>query len=76
MTDDVRLFTGAHPPIIGKDAVAKYYTDEEKTRLKMFMETSRIAAERALTHGRFLFTDEFTLRRERWLRLSEPTFAI
>ena len=31
MTDDVHLFTGAHPPIIGKDAVTKYYADEEKT---------------------------------------------
>ncbi len=25
MTDDVRLFDGAHPPIIGKKAVADYY---------------------------------------------------
>ena len=31
MTDDVHLFTGAHPPIIGKDAVAKQYADEERT---------------------------------------------
>lgn len=31
MTDDVRLFTGAHPPIVGKAAAAKFYADEEKT---------------------------------------------
>lgn len=31
MTDDVRLFTGAHPPVTGKAAVAKLYADEEKS---------------------------------------------
>ena len=31
MTDDVRLFTGIHPPVIGKEAVAKLYADEEKS---------------------------------------------
>jgi ketosteroid isomerase-like protein len=31
MTDDVRLFTGAHPPVIGKAAAATLYADEEKT---------------------------------------------
>ena len=30
MTDDVRLFTGAHPPVIGKAAVAELYAEEEK----------------------------------------------
>ena len=30
MTDDVRLYDGAHPPLIGKAAVAAYYAAEEK----------------------------------------------
>jgi ketosteroid isomerase-like protein len=30
VTDDVRLFDGAHPPLIGKAAVADYYAAEEK----------------------------------------------
>ena len=30
MTDDVRLFDGAHPPLVGKPAVAAYYAAEEK----------------------------------------------
>src|SRR5512142_2877196 len=30
MTDDVRLFTGDHPPIVGKDAAAAHYAAEEK----------------------------------------------
>lgn len=30
VTDDVRLFDGAHPPLIGKVAVAAYYAAEEK----------------------------------------------
>ncbi len=30
MTDDVRLFTGEHPPLIGKDAVVAQYAAEEK----------------------------------------------
>jgi len=29
MTDDVRLFTGDHPPVIGKQAVTKLYAEEE-----------------------------------------------
>jgi ketosteroid isomerase-like protein len=31
MTDDVRLFTGDHPPLVGRDAVAQQYADEEKS---------------------------------------------
>jgi ketosteroid isomerase-like protein len=31
MTDDVQLFTGAHPPLLGKTAVAAYYAEAEKT---------------------------------------------
>lgn len=31
MTDDVRLYTGAHPPLIGKAAVAAYYAEQEKS---------------------------------------------
>ncbi len=31
MTDDVRLFDGAHPPLIGKTAVTAYYAAEEKS---------------------------------------------
>lgn len=30
MADDVRLFDGEHPPIIGKAAAAAYYADVEK----------------------------------------------
>ena len=30
MADDVRLFDGDHPPILGKDAAAAYYADVEK----------------------------------------------
>lgn len=30
MTDDVRLFDGDHPPILGKAAAATYYADVEK----------------------------------------------
>jgi ketosteroid isomerase-like protein len=30
ITDDVRLFDGTHPPLIGKAAVAAYYASEEK----------------------------------------------
>jgi ketosteroid isomerase-like protein len=30
MTDDVRLFSGAHPPLIGKAAVAADYEADEK----------------------------------------------
>ena len=30
MTDDVRLFDGDHPPILGKEAAAAYYADVEK----------------------------------------------
>jgi ketosteroid isomerase-like protein len=30
MTDDVRLFTGDHPPLVGKSAIAQQYADEEK----------------------------------------------
>jgi ketosteroid isomerase-like protein len=30
MTDDVRLFTGDHPPLVGKAAVAAVYAEEEK----------------------------------------------
>lgn len=30
MADDVRLFDGAHPPILGKAAAAVYYADVEK----------------------------------------------
>ncbi|HUO99811.1 MAG TPA: DUF4440 domain-containing protein [Rhizomicrobium sp.] len=31
MTDDVRLFTGDHPPVVGKEAAARLYADEEKS---------------------------------------------
>jgi len=31
MTDDVRLFDGDHPPIVGKNAAAKYYAEREKS---------------------------------------------
>jgi ketosteroid isomerase-like protein len=31
MTDDVRLFTGDHPPIIGKQAVAALQAEQEKS---------------------------------------------
>jgi ketosteroid isomerase-like protein len=31
MTDDVRLFDGDHPPIIGKAAVAEYYAKTPET---------------------------------------------
>lgn len=30
MTDDARLYEGAHPPILGKAAAAAYYADAEK----------------------------------------------
>jgi len=30
MSDDVRLFDGDHPPILGKTAAAAYYADAEK----------------------------------------------
>jgi len=30
MADDVRLFDGDHPPIVGKKAVAEYYASSEK----------------------------------------------
>lgn len=30
MTDDVRLFTGAHPPLVGKAAAVTLYAEEEK----------------------------------------------
>jgi ketosteroid isomerase-like protein len=30
MSDDVRLFDGEHPPILGKAAAAAYYADVEK----------------------------------------------
>ena len=30
MSDDVRLFDGDHPPILGKTAAAAYYSDVEK----------------------------------------------
>ena len=30
MADDVRLFDGEHPPIVGKAAAAAYYADVEK----------------------------------------------
>ena len=30
MSDDVRLFDGDHPPILGKTAAAAYYADVEK----------------------------------------------
>jgi len=31
MTDDVRLFTGTHPPVIGRAAAARLYAEEEKS---------------------------------------------
>ena len=31
MTDDARVFTGAHPPVVGREALAKLYADEEKS---------------------------------------------
>ena len=34
MTDDVRLFDGEHPPILGKTAAAAYYADIERKNPK------------------------------------------
>ncbi|MGA7711041.1 MAG: DUF4440 domain-containing protein [Rhizomicrobium sp.] len=31
MADDVRIFEGDHPPIVGKKAVAEYYAADEKS---------------------------------------------
>jgi ketosteroid isomerase-like protein len=48
MTDDVQLFTGAHPPLVGKAAVAAYYADEEKndpTYKSQRLEWTPVAAE-------------------------------
>jgi ketosteroid isomerase-like protein len=32
MTDDVRLFEGAHPPLVGKKSAAEYYARLEKLK--------------------------------------------
>ncbi len=31
MTEDVRLFQGEHPPVVGKAAVSAFFADEEKS---------------------------------------------
>ncbi len=65
MTDDVRLFDGAHPPLIGKAAVADYYAAEEKadpTYHAQRLEWSPLEAEASpdgilgWTRGTWLFT--------------------
>ena len=65
MTDDVQLFTGASPPLLGKRAVAAYYAEEEKTDptyKSQRLEWTPIAAEAAadgtlgFTRGTWVFT--------------------
>ena len=48
MTDDVQLYTGANPPLLGKAAIAAYYADEEKsdhTYKSQRLEWAPVAAE-------------------------------
>lgn len=64
MTDDVRLYTGAHPPLIGKPAVAAFYAEAEKdpNYQKQRLEWTPLEAEAApdgvlgLTRGTWIFT--------------------
>jgi len=64
MTDDVQLFTGAHPPLLGKSAVAAYYAEDEKTdptHKSQRLEWTPIAAEASadgslgVTRGTWVF---------------------
>jgi ketosteroid isomerase-like protein len=48
MTDDVQLYTGANPPLLGKAAVATYYAEAEKsdhTYKSQRLEWTPVAAE-------------------------------
>jgi len=65
MTDDVQLFTGAHPPLVGKMAVAATYAEEEKTDptyKSQRLEWTPIAAEASadgslgITRGTWVYT--------------------
>ena len=65
MTDDVQLFTGARPPLLGKKAVAAYYAEDEKTDptyKSQRLEWTPIAAEASadgtlgFTRGTWVFT--------------------
>jgi ketosteroid isomerase-like protein len=65
MTDDVRLFEGDHPPIIGKKAAAEYYADEEKndpdyagSRLEWTPTDADVSADGSLgwTRGTWIWT--------------------
>ena len=75
VTDDVRLFQGDRPPLIGKDAVAAYYAAEEKSdptykdqRLEWMPRDAEISPDGVLgwTRGTWIFTapkpDGTTLR--------------
>jgi ketosteroid isomerase-like protein len=65
VTDDVRLFDGAHPPLIGKAAVAAYYATEEKAdpayskrRLEWMPEEAEVSPDGVLgwTRGKWVFS--------------------
>ena len=65
MTDDVQLYTGATPPLLGKKAVAAYYAEEEKTdptyksqRLEWTPVAAEASADGTLgtTRGTWVFT--------------------
>lgn len=48
MTDDVQLYTGANPPLLGKTAAAAYYAEDEKsdpTYKSQRLEWTPVAAE-------------------------------
>jgi ketosteroid isomerase-like protein len=65
VTDDVRLYQGDHPPLLGKAAVAAFYAAEEKadpTYKRQRLEWTPLEAEAApdgglgWTRGSWLFT--------------------
>jgi ketosteroid isomerase-like protein len=61
MTDDVRLFDGEHPPIIGKAAVVDYYAKNPEAKGSK-LDWSPVEGEASAagdlgyTHGRWIFT--------------------
>lgn len=89
MTDDVRLFDGDHPPLIGKKAVAEYYAAREKAdpgyknhRLEWTPAEADISSDGSLgwTRGTWVFTARGTpIRRTgyyvtEWRRGSDGTY--
>ena len=64
MADDVRQFTGAHPPVTGKAAMAKLYADSEaktgppRDRLEWTPADAKASGDGTLgwTRGRWIYT--------------------